>query len=118
MFHGTRQGVEWVKKEGPKSRLREVDMSGLMAMLIVWSVITGILVCLIIYRSILGNREEDQLFLDQAEAALEQANEAVVKQINRIDPIIRWIAIASGALLLVMGCIWFYRGWYSTAGLE
>jgi hypothetical protein len=86
-------------------------------MVVVWSVITGILVCLMIYRTILGNREEDQLFLDRAEAALERENEEVVKRINRLDPIIRWIAIASGTLLVVIGGIWFYRGWTSSPGL-
>jgi hypothetical protein len=85
-------------------------MYGLMPMLIVWGLITVILVCLMIYRTILGNREEDQLFLDRAEAALERDNEEVLKRINRLDPIIRWLAIASGALLLVIGCVWFYRG--------
>ena len=93
-------------------------MSGLMLMLIVWSVITGILVCLMIYRTILGNREEDQLFLDKAEAALERQNEDVLRQINRIDPIIRWVAIASGALLLVIGCVWLYRGLFTYPGLD
>src|SRR3972149_11259365 len=110
MFHGSLRRVEWVVREGPESRIGEVNMSGLMPIVILWSVITGILVCLVIYRSILGNREEDQLFLDQAEAALERQNEEVLKRINRIDPIIRWIAIASGALLLVIGCVWLYRG--------
>ena len=85
-------------------------MSGLMPMLIVWSVITGILIVLVIYRTILGNREEDQLFLGQGEAALERENEEVLKRINRIDPIILWMAIASGALLLIIGGVWFYRG--------
>jgi len=93
-------------------------MSGLMPMLIVWSVITGILVCLMIYRSILGNHEEDQLFLDQAEAALERENEEVLKRISRIDPVIRGMAIASGALLLVIGGVWFYRGLFTSPGLE
>ncbi|MBI4480869.1 MAG: hypothetical protein HY651_12685 [Acidobacteria bacterium] len=85
-------------------------MSGLMPMLIVWSIITGVLVCLVIYRVILGNHEEDQIFLSQSEAALEQENQEVVNRINRLDPIIRWIAIASGGLLLVIGGIWIYRG--------
>lgn len=93
-------------------------MSGLMPMLIVWSVITGILICLVIYRAILGNREEDQIFLDKAEAALERENEEVLRQINRIDPIIRWMAIASGALLLIIVSIWFYRGLFTSPGLD
>ena len=93
-------------------------MSGLMPMLIVWSVITGVLVFLMIYRTILGNREEDQLFIGKEEAGMERDNQEVVRQINRLDPIVRWTAIASGTLLLVIGIIWFYRGWYSYPGLE
>ena len=93
-------------------------MSGLMPIVILWSVITGILICLVIYRSILGNREEDQIFLDQAEAALERENEEILRRINRIDPIIRWVAIASGALLLVIGCVWMYRGLFTYPGLD
>lgn len=82
-------------------------------MLIVWGVITSILVCLLIYRTILGNREEDQLFLDSAEAALERDNTEVIKRINRLDPIILWIAIVSGALLLLIGGLWLYRGLFA-----
>jgi hypothetical protein len=87
-------------------------------MWIVWSVITGILICLMIYRTILGNHEEDQLFLDKAEAALERENQDVVNRINRLDPVIKWTAVASGTLLLVIGGIWFYRGWYASPGFE
>jgi hypothetical protein len=87
-------------------------------MLIAWSVITGILVCLMIYRTILGNREEDQLFLDKAEAALERENEEVLKRINRVDPVIKWLAAASVALLLVIGGLWIYRGLATSPGLE
>ncbi|HWP84333.1 MAG TPA: hypothetical protein VNN17_04045 [Terriglobia bacterium] len=93
-------------------------MSGLMPMLVVWGVITGILVCLIIYRAILGVHEEDQLFLDRAEAALERENQEVLKRINRLDPIIRWVAIVSGTLFLIIGGIWLYRGLYTIPALE
>jgi hypothetical protein len=93
-------------------------MSGLMPMLIVWSVITGILLCLMIYRTVLGNHEEDQLFLGKAEAAMERENTEVVRRIDRIDPIIRWFAIVSGTLLLIIGAIWFYRGLFMSPGLE
>jgi hypothetical protein len=89
-----------------------------MPMWIVWFVITGILVCLMIYRTILGNREEDQLFLDKAEAALERENQDVLKRIERLDPILRWTAVVWGVLLLVIGGIWFYRGWHSSPGFE
>ena len=93
-------------------------MSGLMPMLIVWSVITGVLVCLVIYRVILGNQEEDQVYISQGEAGLERENQEVVNRINRVDPFIRWTAIASGGLLLVIGGIWIYRGLFTTPSLD
>jgi hypothetical protein len=88
-------------------------MSGITQMLIVWSVITAVLLCLVIYRTILGNAEEDQLFLDKAEAALEREQQDVIKRINRIDPFIKWGMIASIALLLIIGGIWLYQGLFA-----
>jgi hypothetical protein len=81
-----------------------------MLALSVWGVLACILMGLVIYRSILGNREEDQIFLDQAEAALEREQVEVVRQINRLDPVIRWLAIAAGALLLLIFGWWMYNG--------
>ena len=87
-------------------------MSGLMMMLVVWGVLTVILIGLIIYRGILGTHEEDQIFLDRAEAALEQEQVDVLRRINRVDPIVRWFAIASGGLALIMVSWWIYQGLY------
>jgi hypothetical protein len=96
---------------------REVTM-GIMPMLVVWAAITVVLIGLVIYRAILGYHEEDQLFLDQAEAALERENREVLERINRLDPIIRWLAVASGVLLLVIGAIWIYIGLFTNPILE
>ena len=85
-------------------------MSTLMLALSVWGVLACILMVLVIYRSILGNREEDQLFLDRAEAALEQEQLEVVSQINRLDPVIRWVGIATGGLLVLIFAWWIYNG--------
>lgn len=87
-------------------------MSGLMMMLVVWGVLTVILIGLIIYRAILGTHEEVQVFLDRAEAALENEQIEVLKRINRLDPVIRWFGIASGGLLLIMTAWWIYQGLY------
>ena len=47
--------------------------NALFPLLIAWGVVTAILICVLIYRSMLENREEDQLFLDAA--AQSMANE-------------------------------------------
>jgi hypothetical protein len=83
-------------------------MTAISMMLAVWGVLTAAFVGLLIYRGILGNHEGDQLFLDRAEAALEQEQVDVVRRINRINPVIRWVGIASGGLLLAIAGMWFY----------
>ena len=87
-------------------------MSIMMLLLIVWGGLTAVLIGLLIYRSILGTHEEDQLFLDRAEAALEREQVEVIRRINKLDPVIRWMGIASGGLLLFLAGWWIYRGLY------
>ena len=82
----------------------------LSAALVVWGVITVVLVGLLIYRTVLGIHEEDQIFLDQAEAAFEKEQVENLAKINRIDPIINGVAVLSVVLLLVIAGAWFYRG--------
>ncbi len=89
-------------------------MSRLMIALSVWGVMACILMGLVIYRSILGNREEDQIFLDQAEAALEREQLEVVRRINRLDPVIRRLGIAAGGLLVLIFAWWMYNGLFGT----
>lgn len=78
-----------------------------------WAGLTVVLVVLLIYRALVGIHEEDQLFLDRAEAALEQEQMEVLRKINRIDPIIKGLAIASGSLLVILVGVWIYRGLYA-----
>ncbi|OFW33813.1 MAG: hypothetical protein A3J28_09875 [Acidobacteria bacterium RIFCSPLOWO2_12_FULL_60_22] len=81
-------------------------------LLLVWAALTVVLVGLWIYRAIIGMQEEDQIFLDRAEAALEQNQIETLRRINRLDPILKGFAIASGGLLLILGAVWLYQGLY------
>ena len=82
----------------------------LMILLVAWVALTVVLLGLFIHRSILGFHEDNQLFLDRAEAALEQQQIEVVRRINRLDPIIKGFALGSGSLLLIIAAIWVYQG--------
>ena len=82
-------------------------------LLLVWAALTVVLVGLWIYRAIIGMQEEDQIFLDRAEAALEQNQIETLRRINRLDPILKVLAIDSGGLLLILGAVWVYQGLYS-----
>jgi hypothetical protein len=79
---------------------------------ILWSVVTVILLATIIYRAVVGIHEENQIFLDRAEAALEKEQVETLKRINTLDGFIKGLGIVSGALLLIMAAIWFYQGMY------
>ena len=83
----------------------------------IWGGLTAVLLAFLIYRAIVGIHEEDQIFLDSAEAALEQEQVEVLRRIGRLDPIIKGLAIASGSLLLILAGIWLYRGLYGAATL-
>ena len=85
-------------------------MTTMSVIVALWGVLTAAFVVLLIYRGILGNHEGDQIFLDRAEAALEQEQMDVIRRINRVDPLIRWVGAASGVLLLVIGGLWLYGG--------
>ncbi len=93
-------------------------MSGLMVGVVVWSVVTVILIGLIIYRSILGSHEDTQVFLDQAEAALEHEQEDVIRQINKIDPVVKLFGAASIGLMLILLATWLYQGFLSSTQLQ
>lgn len=87
-------------------------MSVLTLLVVIWGTLTVLLLALVIVRSFVGLGEEDQIFLDRAEAALENEQREVTQRINRLDPIIKVCAIASGGLLLVIVVWWIYRGLY------
>ena len=79
-------------------------------LLIIWAVLTVILIVLLIYRSTLSMREDDQLFLDSASSHMQQEQTALLQRINRLTIPVRALTAASGLLLLVMAAIAVYRG--------
>jgi hypothetical protein len=79
-------------------------------MLIVWAILTTILVILLIYRSTLTMREDDQLFLDDSASHMEQEQKELLVKVNKITPIVNLLGATSGLLILVIAGIWVYRG--------
>jgi len=84
--------------------------SPLFYLLITWAVITCVLIVLVIYRSILSNKEEDQLFLDQAEEHMAKEQREVVAKLIRLSRPITALGVLSGVLLLVIAGMWIWEG--------
>jgi hypothetical protein len=85
-------------------------MTHLAWLLIVWGVLTAVLIVLLIYKSTLSMREDDQLFLDDSESHMAQEQVEVLRRMNQINPLVRLFGAASGVLILVIAGIWIYQG--------
>ena len=76
-------------------------------------VVTVLLVSLIGYRSVIGIKEDDQLFLDTenpTEGRLQAEQQAILMRVNKLTVFIKGLWVASGAILLFIAGIWIYRG--------
>jgi hypothetical protein len=88
---------------------------GLMnGMLIVWAILTGMVIVLAFYRSLLGGRDKQQLFLDQPEELMAREHEEVLNKEKRIGPILYTLATVSAVLLLSIVGFWLWRGLLKT----
>ena len=79
-------------------------------LLISWAAVTAVLAILLAYRTLIGMKEDDQLFLDPAESSLESEQRQLLTKLARLSPYIKGLSVASGALLLGIVSIWIYRG--------
>jgi hypothetical protein len=87
---------------------------GTLGMLVVaWGTVTAVLVCALIYRSTLENREEDQLFLDSAQEITASEQRVIVTRIEKLSGPIMALWVVSGALLIAVAGLWLYQGYQS-----
>ncbi len=72
-------------------------------MFLAWSVVTVSLVLMLIYRSVVGMKEEDQLFLDPvAESHFEKDQHQILARLDQINRYAKGLGFASGGLLVAM----------------
>jgi hypothetical protein len=74
----------------------------------IWLVVAIIYGLLFLYRSIVGMKEEDTLYLSAGENRLEAEQREIMKRINRLDPLIRWSGFATLFMTLVLVAMWGY----------
>jgi Tfp pilus assembly protein PilN len=81
-----------------------------MTLVVLWAVLTTLLIVLLIYRSTLSIHEEDQLFLDEAEAHMAREQEEIHARMDKIQMPMRVLGAASATLILVIAGMWIYEG--------
>jgi hypothetical protein len=84
-------------------------MDNLMWPLVAWGVLTGILVVLLIYRSTLVMHEDDQLFLDESESHMEREQIELMKKVDKITPVVKWLGALSGVMILAIAGMAIYQ---------
>ncbi len=66
-------------------------MSIMPLLWIVWAGLTTVLLVLLVYRANLTRYEEDQIFLDEAASHQEQEQNAIVRKVEKVQPLVRVI---------------------------
>jgi hypothetical protein len=79
-------------------------------LLIAWGVVTAILIFVLIYRSMLENREEDQIFLDAAAQSMANEQRALVARIEGLSKPITALIVLSSVLLVTVAGLWLWQG--------
>jgi hypothetical protein len=84
-------------------------MSSMMTpLLILWAGLTVVLIVLLIYRSTLAMHEDDQLFLDSAEAHMAKEQEELIGKMNRIQPWVKVCGAGSVVLTVIIAGLMLY----------
>ena len=84
-------------------------LSALSTVLLLWGVVTTALAVLLIYRSTISMKEEDQLFLDSAQSNLEKEQQEVRTRLARLTPYTAILSVTSGLLLVATAGLWVYQ---------
>lgn len=85
-------------------------MTSMVWLLIAWGVLTALLIILLIYRGTLTMHEEDQLFLSESDAQMEQEQIAVLRKVNKLTPLVWSLGSLSGVLILIIAGMAVYQG--------
>lgn len=74
-----------------------------------WAAITAVFVLMMVYRSLVGMREEDQLFLSPAESKQATEQQRLISRVQKVTLYAKVLGYTSAALLAVNLGVVVYR---------
>ncbi|MGH9734788.1 MAG: hypothetical protein ACRD8A_09390 [Candidatus Acidiferrales bacterium] len=83
--------------------------SSLILLLVAWGVVTAVLLVLLIYRSSLSTREEDQIFLGSGGQVMASDQRVLVARIEKLSKPITTLVVLSSALLVATVGVWLWQ---------
>lgn len=84
-------------------------ISPLMGLLFAWAAVTTVFVILMIYRSLVTMREDDQLFLDSHPTAMESEQKEIQGKLSRLRPYATGLGVLSAGLGVATLGLWAYQ---------
>jgi hypothetical protein len=89
----------------------ETTQSGIIFyLLVVWGVVFAVFLALLLRKSLLEGREDDQLFINAAEELMAREQRELISKIRALSRPIMTSGITAGVLLLVIAGLWLYEG--------
>lgn len=82
----------------------------ILYLLIAGGAATAAFLGLLIWKSVLESHEDDQIFLDAAEAHMAREQQELVAKINTLSRPLMMTGILAGVLLLSAAGMWVYQG--------
>ena len=80
---------------------------------ITWASVTVVLVGLLIYRALIGMREEDQLFLASGGEQIAREQQVLQARISSVNKFAVWLGILSALLLIGMATMWVVANFHN-----
>ncbi len=83
-----------------------LGVSLVFGLLIAWLVVTAVLIFFLVWRAVIGLREEDQLFIDPSEERLAREQREIVSKLERLQPYVIGSVTGSIVLAVVTFAVW------------
>ena len=86
-------------------------LSAIPTMLIIWAIVTVAFLILLAYRGQITRYEEDQLFLNGANANEEREQTEIIRKVNRLAPFVRILGGAASLITVSIVGLWVFDAW-------